>query len=256
MHTSEYAEGAPWRGKKVLVVGAGTSGHDVAQDLHGHGAQVKMIQRGSTTVASIKAAGLVHSVYYEEDIPLEDADGIAIASSYPLLVKGYQAAVVKMKQIDKELLDGLTKAGFKLDFGDDETGHQMKFRRRHGGYYLDCGCSELIAKGEVGLIQNEDTDHYVESGLLMKDGTIEQADLIVTATGYQSQETVVREMLGDAVAEKVGQIWGIAPNGEIANMFVATPQPGLWFSGGGFAHCRIYSHYIAMGIKVREMGLV
>ena len=256
MHTSQYGEGAKWRGKKVLVVGAGTSGHDVAQDLHGHGAQVKMIQRGSTTVASIKAAGLVHSVYYEEDIPLEDADGIAIASSYPLLVKGYQAAVVKMKQIDKELLDGLTKAGFKLDFGDDETGHQMKFRRRHGGYYLDCGCSELIAKGEVGLIQNEDTDHYVESGLLMKDGTIEQADLIVTATGYQSQETVVREMLGDAVAEKVGQIWGIAPNGEIANMFVATPQPGLWFSGGGFAHCRIYSHYIAMGIKVREMGLV
>ncbi len=256
MHTSEYGEGAKWRGKKVLVVGAGTSGHDVAQDLHGHGARVKMIQRGSTTVASIKAAGLVHSVYYEEDIPLEDADGIAIASSYPLLVKGYQAAVIKMKEIDKDLLAGLTKAGFKLDFGEDETGHQMKFRRRHGGYYLDCGCSELIAQGEVGLIQDEDTDHYVENGLLMKDGRIEEADLIVTATGYQSQETVVREMLGDAIADKIGQIWGIAPNGEISNMFVATPQPGLWFSGGGFAHCRIYSHYIAMGIKVRETGLV
>ena len=125
------------------------------------------------------------------------------------------------------------------------------------GYYLDCGCSELIAKGEVGLIQDEDTDQYVEGGLLMKDGTIEQADLIVTATGYQSQETVVREMLGDARWPiKCGQIWGIAPNGEIANMFVVTPQQGLWFSGGGFAHCRIYSHYIAMGIKVREMGLV
>ncbi len=256
LHTSDYGEGAKYKGKKVLVVGAGTSGHDVAQDLHGHGAHVKMIQRGPTTVASIKAAGLVHSVYYEEDIPLEDADGIAIASSYPLLVKGYQAAVVKMKQIDKVLLDGLTKAGFKLDFGTDETGHQMKFRRRHGGYYLDCGCSDLIASGEVGLIQDEDTDHYVEGGLLMKDGSVEQADLIVTATGYQSQEAVVRDMLGDAVADKVGQIWGIAPNGEIANMFVATPQRGLWFSGGGFAHCRIYSQCIAMGIKVREMGLV
>jgi hypothetical protein len=161
-----------------------------------------------------------------------------------------------MKQIDKDLLAGLEKVGFKLDFGDDDTGHQMKFRRRHGGYYLDCGCSELIANGEVGLIQDETTDHYVEGGLLMKDGTIEEADLIVTATGYQSQETVVREMLGDKVADKVGQIWGIAPNGEIANMFVATPQQGLWFSGGGFAHCRIYSHYIAMGIKVREMGLL
>ena len=91
----------------------------------------------------------------------------------------------------------------------------------------------------------------------MKDGTVEEADLIVTATGYYSQESVVRDMLGDAIAEKIGQIWGIDPKtGEIANMFVATPQQGLWFIGGGFAHARIYSHYVAMGIKVRELGLI
>ena len=256
MHTHDYGEGARWAGKKVLVVGAGTSGHDVAQDLHGHGAQVVMIQRGATTVASIPAAGLVHSVYYEEDLPLEDCDLIAAASSYPLLVRAYQAAVVKMKVMDKALLDGLSARGFKLDYGEDETGHQMKFRRRHGGYYLDCGCSDLIASGEIGLIQHEDTAGFVAGGMRMKDGSIVEADLIVTATGYQSQESVVREVLGDKIADRVGQIWGIAPNGEIAAMFVATAQPGLWFTGGGFAHCRIYSHFIAMGIKVREMGLV
>ncbi len=256
IHTHDYREGAKWRGKRVLVVGAGTSGHDVAQDLHGHGAQVTMIQRGSATVASVKAAGLVHSVYYEEDLPLEDCDMIAAASSYPLLVKSYQAAVERMKVMDRDLLDGLAARGFKLDWGEDDTGHQMKFRRRHGGYYLNCGCSELIVSGEIGLIQHEDTDAYVENGLRMKDGSVLEADLIVLATGYQSQESVVREVLGDRIADRVGQIWGIAPNGEIANMFVATPQPGLWFTGGGFAHCRIYSHFIAMGIKVREMGLV
>ena len=146
--------------------------------------------------------------------------------------------------------------GFKLDWGEDETGHQMKFRRRHGGYYLNCGCSELIVSGEIGLIQHEDTDGFVENGLRMKDGSVEEADLIVTATGYQSQEAVVREMLGDEIADKVGQIWGIAPNGELANMFAATPQQGLWFAGGGFAHARIYSQYVALGIKGRELGLV
>jgi putative flavoprotein involved in K+ transport len=256
MHTHDYKDGAKWTGKKVLIVGAGTSAHDVAQDLHGRGAHVKIIQRGSATVASVKAAGLVHSVYYEEDLPLEDCDMIAAASSYPLLVRAYQAAVEKMKVIDKDLLDGLAARGFKLDWGDDNTGHQMKFRRRHGGYYLNCGCSELIISGEVGLLQHEDTDGFCETGVRMKDGSVEAADLIVVATGYQSQEAVVREMLGDRTADRVGQIWGIAPNGEIASMFVATPQPGLWFTGGGFAHCRIYSHFIAMGIKVRELGLV
>ena len=188
IHTHDYREGAQWKGRKVLVVGAGTSGHDVAQDLHGHGAQVKIIQRGSATVASVKAAGMVHSVYYDEDLPLEECDMIAAASSYPLLVKGYQAAVVKMKEVDKDLLDGLAARGFKLDWGEDETGHQMKFRRRHGGYYLNCGCSNLVISGEVGLLQHEDTAHFVDNGLLMRDGTVEEADLIVTATGYQSQE--------------------------------------------------------------------
>ena len=182
---------------------------------------------------------------------------IAAASSYPLLVRAYQSAVEKMKIMDKELLEGLAAKGFKLDWGEDETGHQMKFRRRHGGYYLDCGCSSLIINGEVGLLQHDDTDHYVENGLLMKNGTVEEADLIITATGYYSQESVVREMLGDKIADKIGRIWGIDPkSSEIANMFVATPQQGLWFSGGGFAHTRIYSHYIAMGIKVRELRLI
>jgi putative flavoprotein involved in K+ transport len=256
MHTHDYKDGQKWTGKKVLIVGAGTSGHDVAQDLHGRGALVKIIQRGPATVASVKAAGLVHSVYYEEDLPLEDCDMIAAASSYPMLVRAYQAAVEKMKLMDKDLLDGLAARGFKLDWGEDNTGHQMKFRRRHGGYYLNCGCSDLIVSGEIGILQHEDTDGFCETGLRMKDGSVEEADLIVLATGYQSQETVVREMLGDKTADRVGQIWGIAPNGEIASMFVATPQPGLWFTGGGFAHCRIYSHFIAMGIKVREMGFI
>ncbi len=256
MHTHDYKEGQQWTGKKVLIVGAGTSAHDVAQDLHGRGAEVKIIQRGPATIASVKAAGQVHPIYYEEDLPLEDCDLISAASSYPLLVRSYQSAVEKMKLMDKDLLEGLAARGFKLDWGDDNTGHQMKFRRRHGGYYLNCGCSELIISGEVGLLQDEDTDGFCETGLRMKDGTVEAADLIVLATGYQSQETVVREMLGDRTADRVGQIWGIAPNGEIASMFVATPQAGLWFTGGGFAHCRIYSHFIAIGIKLREMGLV
>jgi 2-polyprenyl-6-methoxyphenol hydroxylase-like FAD-dependent oxidoreductase len=256
LHTHDFTSGAAWQGKRVLVIGAGTSGHDVAQDLHGHGASVKLVQRSSVTVASVKAAGLVHSVYYEEPLSLEDCDVIGISATYPLLVAGYQAAVRRMKEVDEDLLAGLQKRGFKLDFGDDETGHQMKFRRRHGGYYLNCGCSELIVSGEVGLLQSADIERFVANGALMKDGRIEQADLIVTATGYQNQQEVVRELLGTDIADKVGPIWGIAADGELANMYRPTPQKGLWFTGGGFAQARIYSRHIALQIKAREIGLI
>lgn len=42
------------RGKKVVVVGTGNSGHDIAQDFYEHGAEVTMLQRGGTYVLTDK----------------------------------------------------------------------------------------------------------------------------------------------------------------------------------------------------------
>lgn len=36
MHTHDYKSGAQWKGRNSLVLGTGTSGHDIAQDLYGH----------------------------------------------------------------------------------------------------------------------------------------------------------------------------------------------------------------------------
>ncbi|WP_459615596.1 flavin-containing monooxygenase [Bordetella sp. 2513F-2] len=256
VHTHGFRDGARWRGKRVLVLGAGTSGHDIAQDLHGHGAHVSLIQRGSVTVSSVKAASIGHAVYYDEGLSTEDADLITTAITYPLAVRNAQLATQRMIEMDKDLLEGLRARGFKLDFGEDDTGHLMKVRRIHGGYYLNCGCSELIVEGKIGLIQFEEIERFVEDGLLMKDGRIEEAELLVAATGYQSQQEVVRELLGDRIADRIGPVWGLADDGELANMFRPTAQEGLWFLGSSFAQARIYSHFIAMQIKARELGLV
>lgn len=256
LHTEDYYSGEAYKGKNVLVLGTGTSGHDCAQDLHAHGANVKLIQRGSTTIVSVKAAGFNNSVHYEENIPIEDADLIGTAPTLSLLRRGYQLNVKRMKEHDKALLDGLRKKGFKLDFGPDESGHQMKLRTRHGGYYLNCGCSELIVSGDIGLLQWDDADKFVAEGLLMKDGSIQKADLIITATGYHPQEEVVKQLLGENIAQKIGPVWGLREDGELRNMFAPTPQPGLWFLGGGLSQNRVYTHYVAIQIKARELGLV
>jgi hypothetical protein len=161
-----------------------------------------------------------------------------------------------MQEMDKDLLEGLAARGMKLDIGEDATGHHMKLRRRFGGYYLNCGASELIVSGQIGLLQYEEIDRFVPEGVLLKDGRVELADLLVTATGYQNQQEVVRELLGEDMAQRIGPIWGIDADGELANMFKPTVQKGLWFMGGGFAHARMYSHYVALQIKCREAGLV
>ena len=56
------------------------------------------------------------------------------------------------------------------------------------------------------------------------------------------------------MADKIGQIWGIGPDGELSNMFKRTPQRGAWFIAGGLAQCRINSKYLALQIKAMELG--
>jgi putative flavoprotein involved in K+ transport len=132
----------------------------------------------------------------------------------------------------------------------------MKYRRRGGGYYLDAGCSQLIIDGKVGLLQFDDIERFVPEGALLKDGSVRPADLLVLATGYHSQQELVRRLLGDEIADRTGQVWGIDEDGEMANMWKRTPQDGLWFMGGGLAQSRIYSKVVALQIKAIELGLI
>lgn len=226
------------------------------QDLCNHGANVKMIQRGSITVSSVEAANLSHALYYDEGLPIEDCDLIATSNSYPLAIRAARMLTERQQDMDKTLLSGLAARGFKLDVGEDGTGYLMKVRRQHAGYYLNIGASNLVVEGKIGLLQYADIERFVPEGALMKDGRLEKADLLVTATGYQSPLEVVRQLLGSQIADKIGPIWGIAADGELNNMYRPTPQKGLWFVGSGFSQARIYSHFIALQIRARESGLV
>jgi putative flavoprotein involved in K+ transport len=193
---------------------------------------------------------------YDEGPSLEDCDLIATSGTPPLIIRGYQMAVQRMAEMDKDLIAGLKARGFKYDFGEDNTGHQMKYRRRGGGYYLDAGCSGLIINGEIGLLQFDDIAEFVAEGAKLKDGRIVPADLLVLATGYYTQQELVRRLMGDEIADKVGPIWGMGEDGELANMWKPTALEGLWFMAGSLAQCRIYSKYLALQIKAREEGMI
>jgi putative flavoprotein involved in K+ transport len=181
-----------------------------------------------------------------------------IATSMPLKVarKSHALTCAKSKELDKDLLDGLERVGFKLDFGEDETGWQFKYLTRGGGYYFNVGCSDLIVKGDIALKQFADVERFVAEGVKMKDGETIAADLVVLATGYKRQEELVRRLFGDEVVKRVGTIWGFGEEQELRNMYMRTGQAGLWFIAGGLAQCRIGSKHLALQIKAIEEGLL
>jgi cation diffusion facilitator CzcD-associated flavoprotein CzcO len=255
VHSSQYDDGENWKGKRAIVIGTGNSGHDIAQDLYSSGTDVTIVQRSPTLIVSIEpSAQLVYSPYNEGT--LDDNDLIATSMPLPLARKSHAMVTEQSKQLDSELLEGLGRVGFKLDFGEDNTGWQFKYLTRGGGYYFNVGCSDLIVKREIALKQFSDIDTFVAAGATMKSGETIPADLIVLATGYKRQEELVRKLFGDEVTRRVGTIWGFGEEQELRNMYVRTGQPGLWFIAGGLAQCRIGSKYLALQIKAIEEGLL
>ncbi len=256
LHSSGYHDGEAWNGKPVLVLGTGNSGHDIAQDLQASGAQVTIVQRSPTLVTQIEPSAQMAYALYGEGLPTADCDLITVATPTVLGRKTHVALTEKSREMDRELLEGLTRVGFKLDYGENNTGWQFKYLTRGGGYYFNVGCSDLIASGEIKLVQYADIECFVTDGALMRDGHKVRADLIVLATGYKSQEHLVAKLFGEAVAARIGPIWGFGEGQELRNMFTRTRQPGLWFIAGSLAQCRIYSKYLALQIKACDSGLI
>jgi Pyridine nucleotide-disulphide oxidoreductase len=255
LHSSQYSDGDDWVGKKALVIGTGNSGHDIAQDLHSSGVDVTLVQRRPTLIVGIEpSAQLVYAPYNEGT--LEDNDLISTSMPLALAWKSHAMVTEQSKQLDKELLDGLQRAGFKLDPCEDIPSWQFKYLIRGGGYYFNVGCSDLIVSGEIKLKQFSDIEDFVAEGARMKSGETLSADLIVLATGYRPQEELVSKLFGEDVTARIGTIWGYGEAQELRNMYTRTGQPGFFLMAGGLPQCRVYSKYLALQIKAIEEGLL
>ena len=257
LHATEYTGGIPAAGVRALVVGSGSSAHDVAQDLHDAGAQVTMLQRSSTCVVSLEpGAARAYSIYREDGAPTEDCDLVNNSFPLPLLAELHKDMTDRIAQLDDTLLRGLRAAGFQLDFGEDGSGFLMKYHRTGGGYYINVGCSDLIVAGKIKVKHGAEIAGLDGRTVRFTDGTTMDTDMVVVATGYQNMSESVRALFGDGVAARVGPVWGLDEEGEVRAMWRRTGQPGLWIMGGSLQQCRPYSKYLALQIKGGQEGLV
>lgn len=257
MHSSDYMNGKDYKGKNVVVFGTGTSAHDVAQDLYIHGANVKIIQRSPSMVVNVEPSAQLPYQLYSEGLSTDDCDLITIASPLAVLKRTHQMLTEKTSKIDKPLLDKLKNVGFKLDYGEDNTGWQFKYLTKGGGYYFNVGASDLIADGKIKVIQFSDILDFTSSGIKLKSDDEFQIDLMITATGYKGQEYMVENFFGKSVSDKIGPIWGFDEDTqELRNMWMRTKQNGLWFLAGSLAQCRIFSKFLALQIKAVQKDFI
>ncbi|GAP91948.1 putative flavin-binding monooxygenase-like protein [Rosellinia necatrix] len=244
-------------GRKAVVIGSCNSALDIAQDYYENGYDITIIQRSSTCVMSSNAVLrlLLGPLYYEGGPPVELCD--LLDWSAPREVsKALHADINTQQQVDdRELLDGLNKAGFKTDRGPMNCGLFYKYIQRGGGYYIDVGTAQLIVDGKVKVKHGQGIDEILPNGVRLDDGTVLEADEIVCATGYQNMRTATEAIFGTDVASKVGEVWGLDAEGETRIMWRQSGHPGLWLHGGNLAMCRYFSRVVALQIKARLEGL-
>ena len=265
-HSSKHPGAEPYKdtGKKAVVIGSNNSAHDICHDFWENGVDVTMVQRSSThivrseTLMELALGDLYSERAVANGVNTHKADMIFASLPYKTLPAIQRPIYDKAAEEDKELLDGLRKAGFMLDQGDDGTGLFLKYLRRGSGYYIDVGASQLIADGEVKLKTGQITE-VIEDGVIV-DGEKIEADVVVFATGYGSMNGWAEQLIGKDVADKVGKCWGLGSDttkdpgpweGELRNMWKPTQQEALWFHGGNLHQSRHYSTYLALQLKAR-----
>ena len=259
VHSSGPTDDLDVERKKVLVVGAGTSAHDIAQNFCLRGADVTMLQRSSITVVNLEPSAIrAYEMYRANEgvRPIADTDVMAAAVPYHLLARLHGPLSRSMQETDKKLLDGLRNVGFLLDNGEDDTGYFLKLLRYQAGYYLNIGASDLIVEGRIKLKAGVSIERLTEKQAVFTDGDALDVDILVLATGYEPLQEQVRALFGSDIADRVGAIWGIGEDGELRNVYAPTKQDNFYVLGGGFPAARYYSQFTALHIKADLEGLL
>lgn len=274
MHMVDFKNSAAWKGLRGAVVGSGTAGHDIAQDMLDHGLRdVTTVQRSVTAVYPMDwYAGLSRGMY-RVGVPNEGPDRIAFAM--PQKVAGeiqrrsYDAYVAK----HRDYFERLERVGFRTGLGDGVDRIPNEIVLNHfGGYYIDIGTSGRIADGDIRVV-NGVIDRFTADGLLVQ-GKKVLADVVVLATGYEPDYRKDLEPILGPLARTLPVFWGLSDEGDIRGLteesgksqsagffacacgcVLTQTAPGLWLFGGAAAHARFYSRFIALQIQEQMLML-
>lgn len=256
--------------KRVVVVGSGTSAHDIAAALASRGGDVTMIQRSPTYV--VKPASFntyILGALYSPEAQQQGVDhqkGDILGASVPMRMffDVQKQGVNTIREVDAAFYEELGRTGFLLDFGPNDSGLFGRATTGVNNYYIDVGASQMIIDGRIKVASGSGVAELRPRSLVLHDGREIPADVIIYATGYTSMKGATAEILGEDVAERVGEVWGIGSGlgkdpgpweGEVRNMWKPVAQEGLWFHGALIAHARAYSKYLALQLKARHEGL-
>ena len=195
IHSVEYRSGRAYAGKRVLVIGAGNSGTEIATDLAEHG-----------------AAHVAISIRTPPPIVPRDPFGMPV-----------QRSGVLLSRLPPWVGDRVARAMPRIIFGDLTSygigpAAWLPYSARHVPV-IDVGFVDALKRGRVHVRPN--IDHFTPTGVVYAGGQAEDFDAVIAATGFR---TGLAELL-DAPGALDRRGFPAYPSGQ------PTAHLGLYFMG-------------------------
>lgn len=171
VHSSEYKNANPFAGKRVLVVGLGNSGGEIALDLSETAASVELSVRGAVNVIPKEVLGIpiLTLAIAEQALPVALADLIN-------------------RQVSKLVFGDLSGLGLRVS----GQGPLAQVREKKKVPLIDIGTIEAIKRGKITV--RPDIGHFSPSEVTFIDGQSSELDAVILATGFRPD---FRQLLPD-----------------------------------------------------------
>jgi cation diffusion facilitator CzcD-associated flavoprotein CzcO len=255
VHPQDWPEDFDAAGKRVVVIGSGATAATLVPALAGRCAHVTMLQRSPTWFITGRNANTLADTLRELDLPPEWIHEI-VRRKILFDQKTLQARAFG----DPDGLAADLLANVRAHLGDavDVDRHftpRYKPWRQRIAFIPDADLFKAIRDKQASVVTDE-IERFTETGLLLKSGDTLEADVIVTATGFELS------VLGDIPFEIDGRPLDFAASvGWRGAMFTGVPNL-VWVFGyfraswtlrvdllGDFV-CRLLAHMHERGAAV------
>lgn len=254
-HASKFQGGKPYKGKHILVVGAGKTSADISQDCAIQGAEkVTLLQHSSTCVISSELMSEFISTLFPEGEDTEVSD--FKYQAFPIGLQRQWAIEdrEKREKADEDPLRKLTSKGVKLNQGKDGSGQYFLALERFGGFWVDVGLGELIGDDRVQVKSGVELDHFLPDGVVFTDGSKLEVDFVIYATGYHDAREDLKHVFGEDIMTKTSSL-RLNQEDELG-FFNPSGQAGLWFAAGDCGTSRAFTKQLGLQIQAWQLGLI
>jgi cation diffusion facilitator CzcD-associated flavoprotein CzcO len=215
VHPQTWPEDLDYQGKTIIVIGSGATAATLVPAIADDAAHVTVLQRSPTYYFTGENRNLMADHLRELDVPEEWVHDIVRRENL-FNLRALTQLALEEPEFAKDALIDLVRAALPEGF-DVETHFTPKYMpwRQRIAFLPDGDLFKSISSGQASIVTDE-IESFTPNGVALKSGAQLDADIIVTATGFQLS------VLGDI---------DFAIDGEPLDFATTVTYRGMMFTG-------------------------